>query len=285
LALRERWRGRIVLQGVALVVLSYFRCALSMLVLSEVAISPLSIRDEAAGAALADAVAAAGGVLGAAVSCSDRGGLADDDATTCSFDQPLLLDRLFALASARGLDVDVHVDENGNAESRGLQAVAMAALRCSAFRGRLTCGHCCALAAQPPEALAATLDVARKAGLTVVSLPAVNLWLQDRDAASKRTPQRRGVTLLKELADAGVPVALASDNTRDQFYAYGDLDMLDVFRDAVRIGHLDRPFGEWPAAITTTPARAMGLPADFATFCPGASAVRVSNLLLTQHRG
>ncbi len=28
LALRERWRGRIVLQGVALVVLSYFRCAL-----------------------------------------------------------------------------------------------------------------------------------------------------------------------------------------------------------------------------------------------------------------
>ena len=27
LALRERWRGRIVLQGVALVVLSYFRCA------------------------------------------------------------------------------------------------------------------------------------------------------------------------------------------------------------------------------------------------------------------
>ena len=150
----------------------------------------------------------------------------------------------------------------------------MAALRCSAFRGRLTCGHCCALAAQPPDALAATLDVARAAGLTVVSLPAVNLWLQDRDGAGKRTPRRRGVTLLKELADAGVPVALASDNTRDQFYAYGDLDMLDVFKDAVRIGHLDRPFGEWPAAITTTPARAMGLPADFATFCPGAPAVR-----------
>jgi hypothetical protein len=26
-----------------------------------------------------------------------------------------------------------------------------------------------------------------------------------------------------------VAVALASDNTRDQFYAYGDLDMLEVF--------------------------------------------------------
>ena len=233
--------------------------------------------DEAAGAALADAVAAAGGVLGAAVSCSDRGGLADDDATTCGADQAMLLDRLFALAAARGVDVDVHVDENGNAESRGLLAVASAALRCAGFRGRLTCGHCCSLAAQPPDVLAASLDAAKAAGLIVVSLPAVNLWLQDRDAAGKRTPRRRGVTLLKELAAAAVPVALASDNTRDQFYAYGDLDMLDVFRDAVRIGHLDRPFGDWPAAITTTPARAMGLPAGFATLSPGAPAVRKVN--------
>jgi cytosine deaminase len=36
----------------------------------------------------------------------------------------------------------------------------------------------------------------------------------------------------QELASAGVPVALASDNTRDQFYAYGDLDMLEVFSQA-----------------------------------------------------
>ena len=26
-----------------------------------------------------------------------------------------------------------------------------------------------------------------------------------------------------------MPFAIASDNTRDQFYAYGDLDMLEVF--------------------------------------------------------
>ena len=30
-------------------------------------------------------------------------------------------------------------------------------------------------------------------------------------------------------ASAGIPVAVASDNTRDQFFAYGDLDLLDVF--------------------------------------------------------
>ena len=32
-----------------------------------------------------------------------------------------------------------------------------------------------------------------------------------------------------------MPVAVASDNTRDPFYAYGDLDMVEVFREAVRI--------------------------------------------------
>ena len=34
---------------------------------------------------------------------------------------------------------------------------------------------------------------------------------------------------LHELRQGGVPVAIASDNVRDQFYAYGDLDMLEVF--------------------------------------------------------
>ena len=52
------------LQGVALVVLSYFR-------------------DAAAAAALADTVAAHGGVLGAAVCCAENGGDADDGWTTC----------------------------------------------------------------------------------------------------------------------------------------------------------------------------------------------------------
>lgn len=34
------------------------------------------------------------------------------------------------------------------------------------------------------------------------------------------------------LSQAGIPVAISSDNVRDQFYAYGDLDMLEVFTQA-----------------------------------------------------
>jgi cytosine deaminase len=67
------------------------------------------------------------------------------------------------------------------------------------------------------------------------------------------------VTLLHELHAAGVPVCCASDNTRDPFYAYGDLDALEVYREATRIAHLDHPMGHWPGIVTEAPARIMGV--------------------------
>ena len=44
-----------------------------------------------------------------------------------------------------------------------------------------------------------------------------------------------------ELKAAGGRVAIASDNTRDPFYAYGDLDGFEVLREGARILHFDHP--------------------------------------------
>jgi cytosine deaminase len=52
---------------------------------------------------------------------------------------------------------------------------------------------------------------------------------------------------------------VASDNTRDPFYAYGDLDMIEVFREATRILHLDHAGADWIRAVAATPADLMGL--------------------------
>ncbi len=52
---------------------------------------------------------------------------------------------------------------------------------------------------------------------------------------------------------------IASDNTRDPFYAYGDLDMLEVWREGVRILHLDYPFADWADVVRAAPAKAMGV--------------------------
>ncbi|KAK9806482.1 hypothetical protein WJX73_001862 [Symbiochloris irregularis] len=238
--LKDKWAGKVELQAVSLVVLSFFR-------------------DEAAACKLADIVKKYGGIMGAAVCCAENGGDASDDWTTCSKDRDVLLDRLFRLAKQRDLDLDFHTDENGNPGAKGLLYVAEKTIQ-HGYQGRVVCGHCCSLVLQPRSEQQRIIKAARQAGITVVSLPQINQWTQDRDHDACFTPRWRGVTAVHELRRAGVPVAIASDNIRDQFYAYGDLDMLDVFGQSCRICHLDRPYGEWPCSVTSVPAAAMGLP-------------------------
>jgi cytosine deaminase len=221
-AMRAEWEGRIALQGVSLIAVEAFR-------------------DEEAGARLTDLVARFGGILGAA--------------TTTEPDLDLLLDRVFALAQARDLDLDFHVDETNDPQSRSLAHIARAAIK-RRFAARIVVGHCCSLALQPAEEADRTMDLVAAAGIAVVSLPMCNLYLMDRGA--DRTPRWRGVTLLHELAARGVSVMAASDNCRDPFYAYGDHDPVEVFTQAVRIAHLDHPVGEWPRLVTVTPAAVMG---------------------------
>lgn len=230
--LRAAWAGRITLQ----------LCS----------IAPLERFVGAEGEALADIVAQSGGELGMVTR------LAGDFAAPLPADFQPMLDHFFALAEARGLDLDLHVDESGETGARALREIAATALR-RRFRGRIQVGHCCALTLQPEAHQRETIALMAEAGMRVVVLPMCNMYLQDR--APGRTPRWRGVTLVQEMRAAGIPVSLASDNTRDGFYAYGDLDMLEVYREATRILHLDHPFADWPRAVTAEPAAAMGLEA------------------------
>jgi cytosine deaminase len=171
------------------------------------------------------------------------------------------------MAAARGLAADFHVDETGDPSVATLRVIAETALE-TGFNAPITVGHCCSLSVQPEEQAMETLDLVAKAGLSVVSLPLCNLYLQGREAG--KTPRWRGVTLVHEMKARGIPVSFASDNTRDPFYAYGDLDMLEVMREATRIAHLDHADPDWAAAFLTTPAAACGFQAP--SLAPGAPA-------------
>jgi len=239
----QEWRDRLTLQAVCLVPLEHF----------------LTPEGEALANKMADTP---GGILGGV-----------------SFPNPDLdqqLDRLFALAQERNLALDFHVDESGDPTHRTLRHIGEAAQR-HQFDNQITCGHCCSLAVQSPDEVTKTIDAIKAVRIGVVSLPLCNMYLQDRQQQASRnfrqtatsapetlqtglTPRWRGVTLLHELKEADVPVAIASDNCRDPFHGFGDHDGLEVFNWSVRIGHLDNPYGDWPRAITTTPADLMGLP-------------------------
>jgi cytosine/creatinine deaminase len=227
--MRDRWKDRIALQAVPLFGIQ-------------------SAIDPAHMAAVIAAVKAHGsGVIGAVT-------------YMCPELEPGL-DILFRAAMDNGWDLDFHVDESSDPAARSLERIALAAIR-HGFSGRILCGHCCALALQGAEDEARVIDLVRQAGISVVSLPMCNMYLQDRQRKSDgsgRTPRWRGVTSLHELKAAGVPVMVSSDNTRDPFYAYGDLDPLEVFREATRILQLDHPAGNWIGAITGAPAEVMGL--------------------------
>ncbi|TCT45057.1 cytosine deaminase [Martelella mediterranea] len=167
------------------------------------------------------------------------------------------LDRLFSAATENDLNIDLHVDETGDPSVLTLKDIAEAKLRLG-FEGAVTVGHCCSLAVQDEETAKRTIDLVARAEISVVSLPMCNMYLQGREAG--RTPRWRGVTLLKELAAAGVKTAVASDNTRDPFYAYGDLDPVEVIREAVRILQLDHPLDDAARVMTRSPADILGRP-------------------------
>ena len=185
------------------------------------------------------------------------------------------LDALFALAESKGWDLDFHVDESADPAARSLGLIAETA-RTRRFAGKILVGHCCSLARQDEGERERTIEKVARARIDVVSLPMCNMFLQDREAG--RTPRWRGVTALHELRAAGVETMIASDNTRDPFYAYGDLDMMETWREGVRILHLDYPFADWAHAVGASPARAMRLTA------PRIAVGEPADMILTQAR-
>lgn len=226
--LQKQWSDRLILQAVSLVSLDYYLTA--------------------AGVKLADLVTTVnGGILGGVAYMNPN---IDNE-----------LETFFQLATARNLDIDLHVDETDDPNSIILQLVAKTAIKYRNeynFTGKITCGHCCSLAVQSPEVAKETINLVKQADIHIVSLPMCNLYLQDRHAG--KTPHWRGITLIHELKQAGVPVCIASDNCRDPFYGFGDHDMLEVLSMAVKIGHLDTPhYGDWPTSFTKIPASIMGL--------------------------
>ena len=183
---------------------------------------------------------------------------------------PRQIDRLLAIARERRIGIDLHVDENGDANSECLRIVAESVLR-QQFDLPVVCGHCCSLSVQTPTRRQETIALVKAAGISVIGLPMCNLYLQDRRRESEaRSPQWRGLAPLLDLWEAGVPVACASDNVRDAFFPYGDLDALEVYVQTLRLAHLDHHLADSVRVVTTYAADIVGRP-DLGRVAPGAS--------------
>jgi cytosine deaminase len=167
---------------------------------------------------------------------------------------------LFETADRSGLPLDMHIDEHLD-EARVLFDGLVAMTRAYGMSGRVVASHSSALSALPPGEAARIIDSLRDAGIGVVTLPAANLFLQGRDAP-RLAP--RGLTRVKELMDAGVAVAAASDNIQDPFVPTGSGDLLEIARWTVLAGQLGlNDLRKAFDMVSTVPAGLMGLGSDW----------------------
>lgn len=144
------------------------------------------------------------------------------------------IDICFDLAQAHDADIDMHVDESDDPNSRTLEMVAQTTIR-EGYQGRVTAGHCCALAAYPDEYARRVIDLVAQAGIHVVTNPMVNMYLQGRHDPQ---PVRRGITRVRELMAAGVNVSCGLDDVKNMFFPFGNMDMLEVARFTAITAHL-----------------------------------------------
>lgn len=169
----------------------------------------------------------------------------------------------FAAAEQYGLPLDFHVDE-GLGKYNALELICDVAIE-TGFQGPILCGHAVSLIDRDGNDLARITDKLLKAGVAVCALPTTNLYLQGRRDG---TPDRRGITRLRELRAAGVPVLVGSDNVADAFCPMGQHDPRAALHLAALTAHLDPPMGQWLPAITTDAATAMGIGKVFIEDCP-----------------
>ncbi|MTD38660.1 amidohydrolase family protein [Erwinia sp. CPCC 100877] len=167
------------------------------------------------------------------------------------------IDLIFEIAKKYDKDIDLHQDFADEADNTSIEYLCEKTIR-EGYEGRVSVGHLTALHAMEPERLQKVIELMVKAKINVMPLPATDLHL---GARNDQYNVRRAVTPIRKLRDAGVNVALGTNNIRNGFTPYGNGDLIQIAMLAVPVGHLGGA-DDLPTVlpmITENPAKALGL--------------------------
>jgi len=164
-------------------------------------------------------------------------------------------DFFLTTAAEAGLPVDLHTDENLDAACFALPDLVKRVIK-TGFAHGVTASHCVSLGMQPDFVQQAVAELVAQAGISVVTLPSSNLYLQGRD---HQVAMPRALTAIRALRRAGANLAAGADNLQDPFNLVGRGDCLETASLMVMAGHLlpDDAYHSVSAAVRT----AMRLPA------------------------
>jgi cytosine deaminase len=163
----------------------------------------------------------------------------------------------FALAQEFDRDLHFVCDDVADPNARSLEGVARQAIA-RGWEGRVSATQCAALAFYPDDYAGAVIRLVHQAGMTIFCNSHVALIATDFE---KRQPWPRGITRVRELLEAGVPVACGQDDIDNWFYPFGRNDLLEAAQFMAHNaqfaweGEVDRVL----PMVTTTPAQVMNL--------------------------
>ncbi len=150
---------------------------------------------------------------------------------------------LFQLASEHGVDLEVQTDESNDPREFTLPRLAEKTIEYG-MEGRVSATHCISLSRVDDKVAAETIELLKKAQVNVIVTPSANMITRFDDDPAVHLRPGNSVTRVKELLDAGVNVALGTDNIRDIFYPLGNCSMLretHVLASATRMTRAEDP--------------------------------------------
>lgn len=170
------------------------------------------------------------------------------------------IDLCFALAQKYGRDVDFHADFADDTSDKRFAATDYIARKTieTGYQGRVALGHVTSLGALTTEEAKPVFELLRKANIHIVTLPATDVYLGGRKDEKN---QRRGLTPVKALRQAGVNVAYSSNNIRNAFTPFGKADPLQIGNFLAHVAQLGSPEDQAYVLEMAThgAARAMGI--------------------------
>lgn len=141
---------------------------------------------------------------------------------------------IFDLAEKYDAMIDVHCDEIDDGQSRFLEAMATQAWQ-RGMGERTVAAHTCAMGSYNDAYCSKLFRLLKESGIKFNSCPAASTHLQGR---IDTFPKRRGITRVKELADAGMNVAMGQDSIADPWYPIGVGNLMRVLEMGVHVCQL-----------------------------------------------
>ncbi len=144
------------------------------------------------------------------------------------------IDIILSLAKEFDKDIDVHIDETDDDQSRFLEYLASKTIK-EGYQGRVTASHTTAMHSYNNAYAYKLFGVLKKAKMNIIANPLDNIALQGR---FDNYPIRRGMTRVKELLKSGINVGFGHDSVMDPWYPLGRYNMLQVAFVGLNLGHM-----------------------------------------------